>query len=80
MKKKKKEICGNWIMTGDCHKDCDFEYHPNVMALKNNEEEFKNYVEKNGNANYNQFLIKNNIPRELCYYEKCRRKSCKKAS
>ena len=77
MMNKKKEICGNWYMTGKCHKNCSFEYHPDVMALKNNEVEFKKFVEETGNKNYDQFLIRNNKPRELCDYgKKCKRKNC----
>lgn len=77
MMNKKKEICGNWYMKGECHKNCSYEYHPDVMALKNNEVEFKKFVEETGNKNYDQFLIRNNKPRELCANgKKCKRKNC----
>ena len=77
VKKKTKEICGNWYMTGECHKDCNYEYHPDVMALKNNEIEFQKFVEETGSKNYDQFLIRNNKPRYLCANgKKCKRKNC----
>lgn len=64
-------------MKGECHKNCSYEYHPDVMALKNNEVEFKKFVEETGNKNYDQFLIRNNKPRELCANgKKCKRKNC----
>jgi len=67
-----KEICGNWLLTGKCKKDCEYQYHPIIMGYEYNESEFEQFKKETKNDNYRQFLIIRNKPRELCKFKKCK--------
>ena len=73
---KKKEICGNWISTGKCNYECQYQYHPYIMKYEYNESEFEQFKKETKNDNYRQFLIIRNKPRELCKFPKCKNQKC----